>query len=415
MPARRTPLLYLGFAHACLFTALATVARHPAGLGGFYYHPQLIAVVHLVTLGFVTSAVLGALYLVCPLAFRLPLPERRADVAWAVAWMVGVSGIASHFWIGEYSGMAWSGAMALATPLWVGGRVLAGLRRSPAPLEARLPMALAIVNLYAAGALGVTLGVNKHALFLPFPQLDAVHAHLHLGAVGFALMMVVGAGYRILPMVLPSAMPRGPLALSGPLVLQAGTWGLALALLFAKAAVPWLAAVVLAGVGLFLSRVGFMLSNRRPPPRERARPDWALALVLQALAYLVAAAALGAFLAWAPASDTSLRAAFAYGVTGLLGFLCALVLGVEARLLPLAAWLQGFAGGGYRAMPPSVHAAVPRAGTIATVVLWTAGVPCLAAGLALDRSGWTALGAAALAAAVAIGAASGIAALRHLR
>lgn len=415
MPARRVPLVYLGFAHACLFVALVTLARHPVGLGGFYYHPRLIALVHLVTLGFLTSAILGALYLVCPLAFRVPLPERRADLVAAVSWMVGVTGVASHFWMGEYSGMAWSGALALVTPSWVGGRALAGLRRSPAPLEARLPVAFAIVNLHAAGALGVLLGANKHALFLPFPQLDAVHAHLHLGAVGFGVLMVVGAGYRILPMVLPSAMPRGAVTLASPLLLQAGTWGLALSLLFAKAAAPWFAAVVLAGVGLFLSRVAFMLSNRRPPPRERPRPDWTLALVFQALGYLVVACGLGAFLAWTPASDASLRAAFAYGITGLLGFLCGLVLGVEARLVPLAAWLQGFAGGGYRAMPASVHTAVPPAGTIATVAFWSAGLPCLVAGLALDRSAWTSFGAASLAMAVAMAAAAGIAALRHLR
>ena len=415
IPARRTPLIYLAFAHACLFLALVALARDPGGLGGFYYHPRLIAVVHLVTLGFVTSAILGALYVVGPLAFRLPLREGSADVVAAVSWMVGVSGIAAHFWLGGYSGMAWSGALALATPLWVGGRVLAGLRRSPAPLEARLPIALALVNLYGAGALGVVIGVNKHAGFLPVTQLDAVHAHLHLGAVGFATMMVVGAGYRILPMVLPSAMPRGFLALAGPLLLQVGTWGLALALVLAPSAVPWLAAVVLAGVALFLSRVVFMLANRRPPPTARPQPDWPLAHVLQSLAYLLIACALGAFLAWAPASDASLRASFAYGVTGLLGFLCQLVVGVEARLLPLAAWLQGFAGSGYRQMPASVHTAAPRGSAAAAVALWSVGVPCLAAGLAFDRTAWSSFGAGSLAVAVAIGALSGAAALRRLR
>ena len=415
VPARRAPLLYLAFAHACLFTALVTLALDPGGLGGFHYHPRLIALVHLVTLGFLTSAILGALYFVCPLAFRIPLPEGRADVTAAVSWMIGVSGVASHFWLGRYSGLAWSGALALLTPLWVGGRVLAGLRRSPAPVEARLPMAFALLNLYAAGALGVTIGVNKHGPFLPFAQLDAVHAHLHLGAVGFALLMVVGAGYRILPMVLPSAMPRGAAALASPLLVQAGSWGLALSLLFAKAAVPWCAAVVLAGIALFLSRVVFMLANRRPPPSARPRPDWTLAHVLQSLAYLVVACALGAFLAWAPTSDASLRMAFAYGVAGLLGFLCQLVVGIEARLLPLSAWLQGFAGGGYREAPPSMHTAVPRGATVATVALWSAGVPSLAAGLSLDRNLWTSVGAWSLAAAVATALASGVVALRRLR
>ena len=220
LPARRTPFVYFAFAHACLFGSLALLAWRPVELGGFYYHPRLIAAVHLVTLGFLTSAVLGALYLVCPLAFRLPLPEGRLDLLAAVSWMVGVTGVASHFWMEEYQGMAWAGAMALLTPLWLGGRVLAGLRRAPVPIESRLPVALAIANLYLAGAMGLMLGANKYqTAFLPFAQLDGVHAHLHLAAVGFLTLMVVGAGYRLLPMVLPAAMPRGRLALAGGLVI----------------------------------------------------------------------------------------------------------------------------------------------------------------------------------------------------
>jgi hypothetical protein len=144
-------------------------------------------------------------------------------------------------------------------------------------------------------------------------------------------------------------------------------------------------------------------------------PDWAMAHVLQALVYLAAACVLGAFLAWAPASDATLRAALAYGVTGLLGFFAQLVVGVEARLVPLAAWLQAYADGGYLALPPSVHTAVPRWSTVATVALWTAGLPLLAAGLSFDRNAWTSLGAGSLAAAVAVGAAAGRAGLRRLR
>jgi hypothetical protein len=415
LPARRAPLVYLGFAHACLFTALAVLALRPSELGGFYYHPRLIGVVHLVTLGFLTSAILGALYFVCPLAFRMPMPERRADLLAAFSWVVAVSGIAAHFWLESYTAMAEAGALALLTPMWVGGRLLAGLRRSPAPLEARLPMGLAIVNLYVAGGLGVMLGINKQDPFLPVAQIDAVHAHLHLGAVGFATMMVIGAGYRMLPMALPAAMPRGRAALATGVVVEAGTLGLAGALLFAKPLVPVFAIVTLAGLALFASRVVFMLRNRRPPPTERPRPDWPLVHVLQSLAYLLVACALGLYLAIASSSDTTLRASFVYGVCGLLGFLGQLVIGIEARLLPLAAWLQAFAAGGYKTLPASVHTAMPRSGGAAAVALWTAGIPCLAAGLALDRPSWTSMGAAALAAAVVAVAVSAARALRRLR
>ena len=155
LPARLTPRLYFGFAHACLCTGLAVLALRAESLRGFYSHPRLIAVVHLITLGFITSSILGALYLVCPLALRMPLPERRADKVLAVSWMVGVTGVAAHFWMEGYSGMASAGAMALATPAWIGVRVLSGLRSAPVPLEARLPVGLSIVNLFVAGTMGV--------------------------------------------------------------------------------------------------------------------------------------------------------------------------------------------------------------------------------------------------------------------
>jgi hypothetical protein len=415
LPARRAPLLYFGFAHVCLLAAMATLALRAAELGGFYYHPRLIAVVHLVTLGFITSAILGALYLVCPLAFRLPLPEGRADLAAALSWMLGVSGIASHFWLESYNGMAWSGALALATPLWLGGRVLAGLRRAPVPLEARLPVALALLNLYLAGALGVLLGIHKHHPLVAIPQLDAVHAHVHLAGVGFVTLMIVGVGYRMLPMVLPAAMPTGPVALASGLVLEAGALGLALAFLAAKPLLVPAALVALAGLALFFSRVAFMLRHLRPAPAARPRPDWAVLHALTAMACLAISAVTGLALALLRQSDATLRLAFVYGVFALLGFFCQLVIGVEARLVPLAAWLQGFAAGGYRDLPASVHGAWPQAAGAATFALWTAGVPSLAFGLALDRTAWTSAGAAALGLAVLVVAASGARALARLR
>jgi hypothetical protein len=415
LPARRAPLLYLGFAHVCLFAAMATLAVRAEDLGGFYYHPRLIAVVHLVTLGFVTSAILGALYLVCPLALRLPLPEGRLDFWASLSWMLGVSGVVSHFWLESYHGMAWSGGLALATPLWLGGRVLAGLRRAPIPLESRLPVALALVNLYLAAALGILLGIHKQDPLLPLAQLDGVHAHVHLAGAGFVTLLIVGVGYRILPMVLPAAMPRGRAALASAIVLEAGALGLALAFLAAKPLLVPFAVVTLMGLLLFFSRVAFMLRNRRPAPSARPRPDWAVLHALSAIACLAVTCALGLLLAFLPQSDVTLRLAFVYGVFALVGFFSQLVIGVEARLVPLAAWLQGFAEGGYKELPAPVHGAWPQAAGAATFALWTAGVPSLALGLALDRHPWTSAGASALALAVLIVASFGARAVSRLR
>ncbi len=393
-----------------------TAALWPAEVAGFYYHPRLIALVHLVTLGWVSSSILGALYLVGPLTFRITLPGSWRDVAAFAAWAVAVSGVAAHFWLGTLAGVAWAGALAVAAMVFVGGRVLRRLPSAPVPIEARLPMMCAIVNMLAAALLGVALGVNKTRPFLPVSQLDAVLAHAHLAGLGWGAMMVMGAGYRLLPMMLPSAVPRGAGPLAATVLTQLGVWLLVGGRLAAARPAILAAAAVLgaAGVATFLAQVIWMLRHPRPAPTAQRRPDPGVAHVLQALAWLAVATALGVWLAIAPASEATLAAAMAYGVLALLGFLAQMVVGVAARLLPLYAWLWGFADRGHRETPPSLHHALSRPLQMLTLGLWTAAVPALALALALDRQAWVSASAATLAAAVVLGGANMALAIRRL-
>src|SRR5262249_49748498 len=160
------PLLYFGFAHVCFGVAMLELALQPQRVAGFFYHPRLLAVVHLVTLGWISASILGALYVIGPLAFRMPLPAAAADYV-ACGWFFGgVPGMVRHFWRGLPAGMAWAAGLVGCAMGYVALRVLAGLRRAPVPGEARLPVALALLNMLAAAGLGVIAAVNKRAPFL---------------------------------------------------------------------------------------------------------------------------------------------------------------------------------------------------------------------------------------------------------
>jgi hypothetical protein len=215
--------------------------------------------------------------------------------------------------------------------------------------------------------------------------------------------MVMGAGYRLLPMVLPAAMPGGVGPYLATILTQLGAWGLFLGFVLD---LPWRrASAVLAALGIaaFLGEVAWMVRHRRPAPAERLRPDPSVAHVAQALLYLLVAVVLGLYLAWAPASEGSLQVATVYGVCALVGFLCQMVVGVAGRLVPLYGWLWGFADRAHRESPPSLHRAPPRLAGALVFGLWTLGVPLLGAGLALPRPVLTSAGAAALLGAVALG------------
>jgi hypothetical protein len=61
LPAPTLPLVYFGGAHVALALAFASLLLEPGLPGSFHYHPRLIAVLHLVTLGWMSGSILGAL------------------------------------------------------------------------------------------------------------------------------------------------------------------------------------------------------------------------------------------------------------------------------------------------------------------------------------------------------------------
>ncbi|HSK77850.1 MAG TPA: hypothetical protein VLQ45_15465 [Thermoanaerobaculia bacterium] len=412
LPPRWLPLLYFSFAHLCLAAAFAAVALDPRGVAGFFYHPRMVAVVHLVTLGWITSSILGAIYMIGPMALRMPMPARAAD-RWAFGlFATGVIGMVVHFWIAEASGMVWSAGMVTLALLQVTLRVLRALPAAPIQKAVKLHFALGFLNLLGAATAGLLLGLDKVFHFLPGYVLANVAAHAHLAAVGFALMIVMGAGYRLLPMLLPAAMPDRASLWASALLLETGLLGLSAGLVARR---PWagiFALLVAAGIASFLREVLWMVKNPRPAPKGLRRPDLGVLHVAQALLCLLLAAGLGIALVLSPPGEWKVGATLVYGVLGLVGFLAQMVIGVNARLLPLFSWLTAYAGDSFRAVPPSPHDLPNRTLQKWTLGLWSAGVPLLAAGLALDRIPWLTAAGWALLAAVVL---DGIGAVRVVR
>jgi len=370
------------------------MVAEPWSVAGFFYHPRMLAVVHLVTLGWITSSILGALYWVAPMALGFRLPARWPDVLGFILMAGGLSGMVVHFWIDEPFGMACS-AVVLTVGLAIpASRFLRALGASKLSFEIKLPFRLAFFNLFLAAFMGLLMGFDKVFHFLAHVLgglglgghvHDRIFAHAHLAAVGFAMMMVMATGYRLFPMFLPSAMPVGRWVLAGSVVLEIGILGLFGTLLAGGAGRTVFAALIVAGFGIFFSRLRWMTRNRRPPPKARRLPDLGVWQIRQALVYLVASLGLGLALAATPAAPWKLPAAMVYGVISLLGFLGQIIGGVAPRLLSLLTWMWGSAEDSFREPQASPYDLPLRLLQGAALALWTLGVPLLAVALALDH------------------------------
>lgn len=390
LPARALPTAFFVAGHLALVLALLVPALAPERIAGFFLHPRMLAVVHLVTLGWVTMSILGATYVVGPLALRMPLQARGPDWALFVGAVLGASGVIAHFWMDGFAGVAWSGGLLAAVFAGLAVRFLGALRRAKSPAAARVHVGLAYANLLLAAALGTLVAAHDKSR----PLAD-VYAHAHLAVVGWATLMVVGVGYRLLPMFLPAAPPEGPLVWASAVLLEAGVLGLALSLWLGGTSAVF-APLLVAGIGAFLANVVRMLRNPRPAAKRLRRPDLGMLHAFQALLYLLACAGIGLYLAYAEGPRPRLH--MVYGVFGLLGFLGQIVVGIAMRLLPIFAWTQAWAASGHATLPPNPHEMPVRALQYAALVLWSAGVPVLAWGLwgdvhaAVSAGAWMLLG-----------------------
>jgi hypothetical protein len=401
-PARVLPLLYFAAAHVALLLAFTLTALWPRAVAGFFYHAWLVGLVHLVTLGWITFSILGAMYIVAPVALRTELEPRRLDYVAYVAALVGLIGMVGHFWIQQFEGMAWSACGVAAAVAYMTSRFAGRIRRAPIERAIKLHIVLACANFWLAATMGLLIAFDKYVHFLPGFVLANVVAHAHLAALGWAAMMVVGVAYRLLPMVLPSKIPAGRWLYASAVLLEIGVLGLFASLVTRSAWAVLFAATIVGGLASFAAQVVRMLGRRVPRPFGAPRVDFALVHAASAGVWLSVTIVLGIALVIQPPSARMLAAAAAYGVLALIGFLAQMVVAMEVRLLPTAVWFWAYARAEFQVAPPSPHAMRDRHLQAIVAVGWTVGVPLLAAGMFRTSATMVGGGAWALAAATAV-------------
>ena len=403
-PSSALPLAYYVTAHAGFATALAVLVWDPSLPGVSFYHPRLVALVHLLTLAWISGSILGSLYIVGPLALRIPMLVRRTDWVAFASFVAGVLGMVSHFWIGTYDGMAWSAGLILIPIIRACWLMVRGMSSSMAPPAVLLHMRFAFINIFAAATLGILIGLNRSRGFMTLSPLGAMFAHAHLAAIGWAAMLVIGLSYRLIPMMLPAAMPKGrSLALSA-VFLESGVAVVVVALLVGS---QWLftgALLIAAGLASFVFQLRRALQHRLPRPPALPSRDWSTWQTHAAFLWLLVALVLGVALSSTAGGESRLTMMWVYGVAGLVGFLAQIVAGIQGRLVPLYAWYRAFAKNG--GPPDRAANALPSAAFARAIfACWTAGVPLLAWGLAAQVEPVISIAAAALLAGVVVGAA----------
>ena len=366
------PLLFMVTGLLALFFGAGWVAVQPGVLVAYHFNPATVAVTHLFVLGWICSIVMGAMYQLVPVALETRLYSERL-ARWHFGFhVVGFTGMVwmFHVWnmkqVGHFGSVFTVGAglfvyniarTLLRVPKWnvIAAAAASALAWLSLTILAGLLLAASMCAYEASGtglfgALigGLRLAAGWAARFNP---LSAMHAHAHLGGIGFFVMLIVGVSYKLVPMFTLSELQDRRRAAWSVVLLNIGLVGSFVTILSGGLWKLVFALVIIFGLALYGLELAAILRARK-----RRALDWGVIYFLTAVAWLAPLSALAVVLSWPglPFNGFTAQLENVYGFLGLFGVVSFAIIGMLYKIIPFLVWFGTYSRHIGRAKVPAL-------------------------------------------------------------
>lgn len=334
-PPFAIPLLFFFSAPLFLSAAGAYAALAWDGWTTSRWNFHTLALTHLVALGYLGMAMLGALTQMAPVAAGAPLPRVAATSRLSHALLLVGTPLLAWGLAGGASALLPGALFCALGLLGVALIGLIGLARAPSGATP-WAMRLALAALIGLVALGLGLAAWLAGYWTPGSVENLIDGHAALGLIGWVGLLVIGSAYQVVPML--QLTPNYPTWTTRHLAsVIAGLLLAWLTLDFINAPETLARALFMA---LTASLAGFALITLHLQRRRRRKVgDTTLSYWRVGMLSLLAAGvvATGASSAPAPLSE---RLQVLAGILFLLGFAASVVNGMLLKIIPFLAWFH---------------------------------------------------------------------------
>ena len=351
------PLAFILIGLAALCIGAGWLIATPPLLSTYHYNQFAIAATHLFVLGWICSVVMGSMYQLVPVALETKLYSERLARVQMLCHVIGFAGMVWMFraWNMKHVGHFGS-VMALGVGLFV-YNIVRTLLRVPKwtvvasaitaavswfSLTVTMGLCLAAAKCSSAamedGAasgpfIGIVMAIGN--FMMRFDAISAMHAHAHLGGVGFFTMLIVGVSYKLIPMFTLSEIQNHRRAALSIALLNLGLAGAFVTILLRS---PWKLAftiVIIAALVLYGIEVLAILRARK-----RRVLDWGIKTFLTAIGFLLPLSVLALVLSWPALPLNAFTGQFEnlYGFLALAGFISFALIGMLYKIIPFLVW-----------------------------------------------------------------------------
>lgn len=392
------PFLLTGIAGGAIFGIAAPFILPEALLAPGY--PHVLALVHTVTLGWLTMIIMGASLQLTPVILVAPLRAVRLAPAQYPIYTLGVALLIGGFWASNLTALIAGGALTLLAVGHYAVILSVTLARAPNhPLSARY-LAASIVYLCIVVSLGFTAALNFRFGFLGAGLLRLLLAHVTLGIVGWLTTTLIGVSYTLTRLF---ALAHGHPDRLGRIVfwpLNAGIIALALGF-----GLDWYPLDILGGLSLIGAVWLFAIDYRRMLLARMRRPlDITQYHAIAAVGYLVVTITAGVIVSLVGAASEPILVAL--GLAALVGWLGQSTLGYLYKITPFLIWQSRYGPLAGRQPVPLMRDLIHQRAAWVSFWLINVALPLAAVCAALDWPAALQVAAAALGAGLVIGAAN---------
>lgn len=381
-PDLRLPLGFMGLGVVSYVLLNIVVALSFGRMQAFYFrNPPVLVALHLLVLGWGSGVAMGALYQLVPVVLQVKIFSERIGKVQFWFFSAGLTLLIAGFWRFTIPVIIWGATiLALGAYLFIYNLVQT-LRRVPRWNVTGTFLAAALGFFALTVTWGLVLAYNLRYAYLGRSVFPHIGAHLTMGALGWFSLLIIGVGYKLIPMFALTHGHKEDLARKLAISFPAGIGLAALNLLLGGPRPVTLVGLLV----VVLSAVLFGYDVRGIMKRRLRRTiDLSLKYALTSLAFLLLTALVGG-LGLALGLLTGPREVMALVYLGLMGWISTMIVGMMYKIVPFLVWYNKYAPLAGKQKVPLLKEMFPERVATVGYYLYTAGVVFTALGLVF---GW---------------------------
>ncbi len=342
-PSPKVVIPHYAFGGLTWFAVTLLIVFHPEAFTQHFFNPELLAITHLLVLGWITMIIFGALYQLLPVIMEVKLYSEPFAIASFIMLGIGTVLLAFAFWHFSFGAILFVAAtfVVVAVGLFV-ANVLFTAHSSTKKIIERTFIVTSVIWLLFTVLAGLTLAINQVYPFLKTSQIELLKLHAHAGIVGWFIQLIIGVSSKLLPMFMVSHHVNTKKLTLAYYAINIGLIAGLVSLFFQiKFGVILSALIVVLGIFSYLSFIYEAYTKRVKKQLDIGMKQTAFSFLILVIPFFLIFTLLFNFKFL---NNLTPPLSVAYGSAIVIGFITSLVMGQTYKTLPFIVWLKVYRG-----------------------------------------------------------------------